>query len=96
MSKAHQVDGRRGRLGWAVRAVAAVGRRPELWATAAHQVLVLAPPGWWRARPWVPWPDPAYLRFRLQTAYGDPTRRPEPADVVTYLHWCRAWPRVTR
>jgi len=68
---------------------------PELWATAARQVLLLAPTGWWRRRPWLPLPDPAYLRFRLQTAYGDPEREPEPADVVTYLHWCRAWPRVT-
>jgi len=69
---------------------------PELWPTAARQVMVLAPPGWWRTRPWLPLPDPAYLRFRMQTAYGDPDRAPEPEDVVTYLHWCRAWPRVTR
>jgi hypothetical protein len=81
---------------WAGRAAWALARRPELWPTAARQVLVLAPPGWWRQRPWLPWPEPAYLRFRLQTAYGDPDRRPEPTDVVTYLHWCRAWPRVTR
>jgi len=31
----------------------------------------------------------------MQTAYGDPTHEPEPADVVTYLHWCRAWPALT-
>ncbi len=86
----------RGHRAWALRATAAVARRPELWATAVRQLGVLAPPGWWRRAPWLPTPDPAYLRFRLQTAYGDPERRPEPADVVTYLHWCRAWPRVTR
>jgi hypothetical protein len=34
-------------------------------------------------------PDPAYLRFRMQTAYGDPNRDPDPDDVVTYLRWCR-------
>ena len=84
------------RFGWGVRAVAAVAWRPELWVTAVHQVLVLARPGWWRSSPFLPWPEPAYLRFRLQTAYGDPDRPPTPADVVTYLHWCRAWPRVTR
>ncbi|CAN5485291.1 hypothetical protein BH20ACT2_BH20ACT2_04020 [soil metagenome] len=80
--------------GWVRAAAAAVARHPSLWPTAAVQILRLAAPGWWRHRPFLPLPDPAYLRFRLQTAYGDATRPPEPRDVVTYLHWCRAWPRV--
>lgn len=69
---------------------------PTLWGTAVRQVFVLAPPGWWRRAPFLPRPDPAYLRFRLVTAYGDPARDPEPADVLTYLHWCRAWPKLAR
>jgi hypothetical protein len=84
------------RLRWGLAVGLAVIRRPDLWSTAARQVLVLAPTGWWRQRPWLPLPEPGYLRFRLQTAYGDPDRPPEPVDIVTYLHWCRAWPRVTR
>ena len=68
----------------------AVVRRPSLWATAVRQGLVLARPGWWRRRPFLPLPDGAYLRFRMQTAYGGDGRRPpEPADLVAYLHWCR-------
>jgi hypothetical protein len=31
------------------------------------------------------------MRFRLQTAYGDPEHAPEPADVVTWLEWSREW-----
>ncbi len=81
---------------WARRAAVAVARHPSLWSTAVRQLLVLAEPGWWRSSPWLPVPEAGYLRFRLQTAYGDPDRDPDPADVVTYLHWCRAWPRVTR
>ena len=81
---------------WMVRAGLALVVHPGLWATAVHQVWLLAEPGWWRRAPHLPVPDPAYLRFRLQTAYGDPDREPEPADVVTYLHWCKAWPRLTR
>ena len=81
---------------WVAGAARALVVHPELWATAVHQVVVLARPGWWRTRPWLPLPDREYLRFRMQTAYGDPERTPEPDDVVTYLHWCRAWPRVTR
>jgi len=79
---------------WLWRATAAVLVRPSLWGTAVRQVAVLAAPGWWRRAPRLPLPDADYLRFRLQTAYGDPDRAPEPEDVVTYLHWCRAWPRL--
>lgn len=81
--------------GWALRAAAAVAVRPALWGTAVVQLARLAPAGWWRSSPWLPLPDPAYLRFRLVTAYGGEGRAPAPGDVVTYLHWCRAWPRVT-
>ena len=45
--------------------------------------------GWWRRAPFLPLPDPAYLRFRLETQYGG-DREPDPADLVTYLHWCRS------
>lgn len=71
--------------------VLAVAVRPALWTTALRQLLVLAPPGWWRRRPWLPLPDAGYLRFRILTQYGDPARRPAPGDVVAYLHWCKAY-----
>jgi hypothetical protein len=74
----------------------AVARRPWLWAIAVTQLARLSPKGWWRRWPPLPVPDPAYLRFRLQTQYGDPDRQPEPADVVAYLEWCRSYGRVTR
>jgi hypothetical protein len=55
---------------------------------------VLARPGWWRRPPFLPTPDPGYLRFRLQTAYGDAgVEPPTPDDLVTYLRWCREYPR---
>lgn len=73
---------------WAWAAAAQVARHPGLWATAVVQAVRLAAPGWWRRSPFLPLPDPAYLRFRLETQYGS-DRDPEPGDVVTYLHWCR-------
>ncbi|HEX7167730.1 MAG TPA: hypothetical protein VF230_12185 [Acidimicrobiales bacterium] len=79
---------------WFRRAFVAVLRRPDLWFVAIAQLFRLAPTGWWRARPHLPVPDPAYLRFRLQTQYGDAEREPEPADVVAYLEWCRGYRRV--
>jgi len=58
--------------------VGAVALRPRLWAEALRQLRLLARPG---GREW--------LRFRLITAYGDPQRRPEPDDVVTWLDWSK-------
>ncbi|MHB8669306.1 MAG: hypothetical protein ACYDAD_01900 [Acidimicrobiales bacterium] len=74
-------------MSWAV--VAAVVVRPWLWPTAVLQVSRLAPRGWWRRWPPFPSPDPDYLRFRLVTAYGDPSRRADAMDVVAWLSWCR-------
>lgn len=82
------------RTRWLLDAAVAVARHPSLWATAARQAAVLAEPGWWRRRPFLPLPSPAYLRFRSQVAYGGQGER-EPAtdDLVTYLRWCRRFPR---
>lgn len=75
---------------WGLTAVRAVLGHPSLWWVGLRQALVLARPGWWRRRPFLPLPDPGYLRFRLQTAYGGPgDRAPAPADLVTYLRWVR-------
>ena len=75
---------------WAVEAAGAVARRPGLWPVAVRQAFVLAEPGWWRRRPFLPLPPADYLRFRSQTAYGGSGDRPPgPEEVVTYLRWCR-------
>src|SRR3546814_12234003 len=71
-----------------------VARHPSLLATGIRQVRVLAGPGWWRRPPCRPLPAPDYLRFRLETAYGGAGDvAPRPADLVTYLRWCRRFPR---
>lgn len=64
-------------------------RRPGLWPTAVVELWRLSPPRWWRRWPPLPVPDRDYLRFRMQTAYGDPGAHPEGSDVVAYLEWCR-------
>jgi len=71
-----------------------VALRPTLWPTALRQMMRLATPGWWHRAPFLPLPDRGYVRFRMSTAYGDPAAVPSGADVVAYLHWCRAWPRI--
>ena len=81
-------------IGSVFRAGLAVLLRPWLVPTALRQVWRLRRDGWWRRAPFVPIPDPAYLRFRMVTAYGDPDHPPDAGDVVTYLEWCRAWPHL--
>ncbi len=74
----------------------AVAVRPWLWTTAVIQAVRLARPGWWRRSPFLPRPDPDYIRFRLRTAYGAdgvPPPRDMAQDVVAYLRWCRDFPR---
>lgn len=71
-----------------------VAARPGLWVTALRQYRRMVPRHWWRVRPFLPVPDRDYLRFRMQTAYGDAEAMPEGADLVTYLRWCRRWPSM--
>jgi len=44
----------------------------------------------------VPAPDPAWLRFRLTTAYGDAGADPDPDDVIAWLAWCKGLRRRAR
>jgi hypothetical protein len=71
-----------------VRAALLVLARPTLWAVALRQAGRLARPRWWARAPFLPLPDPDYLRFRFETQYGA-DGRPDPHDLVTYLEWCR-------
>ena len=68
--------------------IGAVLVRPRLWFTAWRQVLRAIPRDWWRRAPHLPVPDRAYVRFRLETAYGA-NAQPDVEDVLRYLEWCR-------
>jgi hypothetical protein len=73
-------------------AVAAVARRPLLWATALRQWRAFAAPGWWRRWPPAPVPPQEYIAFRLQTMYASPGAKLSGQELVGYLEWCR-WMR---
>ena len=76
-----------------VRAALVVAARPTLWVTAFRELRAFTPRRWWGERPFLPLPDPALMRFRLVTAYGDADASFEPDDLVTWLEWCRNWHR---
>jgi hypothetical protein len=91
VSAGHETGAGRPAQGAAWVVVGAVALRPWLWATALAEAARLAPPGWWRRWPPLPFPDPALWRFRMETAYGGTgSAVPERADVVSFLEWCSA------
>jgi hypothetical protein len=65
----------------------AVLARPSLWPEALRTARDFRCKEWWKRLLLVPESD--YLRWRLQTAYGDPEARMTPADAVRYLQWRR-------
>jgi hypothetical protein len=73
-------------VGW-LHVFLAIAIRPRLWWIALRQSIRVARERWWRRAPFLPLPDRNYLRFRLETAYGEVTA-PRPADLIGYLEWC--------
>ena len=49
---------------------------------------------WWSMAPFLPVPDPEYLRWRMYTAYGDERAVPPVADVVRFARWRRETMRL--
>ena len=43
--------------------------------------------GWHTRFPFLPLPDPTYVRWRMYTAYGDYDAIPPVADVERYARW---------
>ncbi|MBA3346171.1 MAG: hypothetical protein H0T44_12905 [Gemmatimonadales bacterium] len=44
---------------------------------------------WWTRAPFLPLPDPTYLRWRMYTAYADEHAVPPAEDVVRFARWRR-------
>ncbi len=71
-----------------VKTLSALGRRPELWATAVRSLRCHAPNGWWKRAPFLPLPDPSWINFRLETAYGGDGNEPISAEeLIAWLEW---------
>ena len=64
-------------------------RRPTLWPEALRALVAFTPSGWWRTAPFLPVPRRAYVRWRMQTAYGSSDAVPAPAELVQFLQWRR-------
>jgi len=67
--------------------IAAVLARPLLWLEALRASAALAPRDWYKRPPFLPLPDPGYMSWRLQAAYGTSSADASPHDLVAYLEW---------
>lgn len=67
-------------------------RRPRLVAPLIGAAWRFRARGWHGRPPFLPLPPPDYFAWRLDTAYGDESRMPEPGELERYLHWA-AWMR---
>jgi hypothetical protein len=64
-------------------------RRPALAADLLRISWRFRSNGWYRQFPFLPLPDPTYLRWRMYTAYGDYNAVPSVTDVERYARWSR-------
>lgn len=76
------------------RMLGSVLKAPTVWAEALRAAISVAPRRWWSRTSHLPLPDPVYLGWRAQTAYGDAS--PDPEDLVPYLEWRRRQRRLGR
>lgn len=62
-------------------------RRPGMWPALLGLAWSARRRGWWRHPPFLPLPPTSYLRWRMDTAYGDPGFKPPVKETVRYLRW---------
>lgn len=67
-------------------------RRPTLVPHLLGAAWAFRARGWWRRPPFLPIPPRAYLRWRMETAYGDPGAIPSDDELDRYLRWA-SWMR---
>lgn len=72
-----------------LRLAARAALRPRLALDLARTGWVFRRRGWHRRPPFLPLPDPTYLRWRMATAYGDERAVPPLEDVVRFARWRR-------
>jgi hypothetical protein len=62
-------------------------RRPRLAVDLVRVTWRFRSSGWYRRFPFLPLPDPTYVRWRMYTAYGDYNAIPTVTDVERYARW---------
>jgi len=71
-------------------------RRPALVPFMLGAAWAFRSRDWFRKPPFLPLPSRSYLRWRMETAYGEPDAVPPAEDLERFLRWARAMRREAR
>lgn len=71
-------------------------RRPRTIPHLVRAAWAFRARGWWLRPPFLPLPPASYLRWRLDTAYGDAAARPSDDEMERYLSWTTRMRREMR
>ena len=62
-------------------------RRPRMIPYLVRAAWAFRARDWYRRPPFLPLPPKSYLRWRIETAYGDPDAVPPIDELERYLIW---------
>lgn len=62
-------------------------RRPWLWPALLSAAWAFRPKSWYRRPPFLPLPSGEYVRWRLETAYGEPGAVPPADEIERFVIW---------
>ena len=62
-------------------------RRPWMVPTLLGTAWAFRARGWYRRPPFLPVPPADYMRWRMETAYGDPDAEPPLREVARFVTW---------
>jgi len=62
-------------------------RRPRILPHLARAAWAFRARDWYRRPPFLPLPPRSYMRWRMETAYGDPNAVPPAAELERYVLW---------
>ncbi len=62
-------------------------RRPGLWPAMLSTAWAFRARGWYRRPPFLPLPSREYMRWRMETAYGDPDAVAPRDEIVRFVTW---------
>lgn len=70
-----------------LRTVALVFRRPSVLLHVIRAAWAFRARGWYRRPPFLPLPPASYLRWRMETAFGDADAHPGDDAMARYFAW---------
>ena len=71
-------------------------RRPSLILHLAGAAWAFRARSWYRRPPFLPLPPKKYLRWRMETAYGDPDALPPAPEAERFLRWTTRMRRLQK